>query len=236
MELKHTAFVAATSLFLSGGLIAFAQQQPGGMGQQQQQQQQMPQQQRQPGMNEPGAPGNNQGAENNPPMRQKVNDKKFVKKAAEGGMAEIAMGKLAQEKGATQAVKEFGQKLVDDHTKADNQLKEVAAKENLEIPSSMSKKHQKEVNKLSKLSGPEFDKAFIKRAVKDHKKDIQEFQAEAQHGSNPSVREFASNNVPVLEQHLNIAENLRKSNGENGMNGAHGMHGQNGGMQSQGTQ
>jgi putative membrane protein len=97
----------------------------------------------------------------------------------------------------------------------------------------MSKKGQKQVDKLSQLSGPKFDKAFIHHAVKDHKKDIQEFKAEAQHGSNPSVRQFASNNVPVLEEHLNIAQNLKKSS----MNSAHGStNGQNGGMQSEGSQ
>lgn len=188
-------------------------------------------------MGQPGSPGYNPGAVNEtPPMQQKVNDQKFLKKAAEGGMAEIAMGKLAEQKGSTEAVKQFGQKLVNDHTKANDQLKEVAAKENLEVPSALSKKHQKQVDKLAKLSGPKFDKAFIHHAVKDHKKDIEEFKAEAQHGSNPTVRQFASNSVPVLQEHLNIAENLQKSNGQSSMKGAHGMNGQNGGMQDQGSQ
>lgn len=230
---KHTALFAATSLFLSGGLIAFAQQQPGGAAQPQQP---TPRQQQQPGMNQPGSPGYNSGAESNQPTPQKVNDKKFVKKAAEGGMTEIAMGKLAAQKGSTSAVKQFGEKLVNDHTKADNQLKEVAARQNLQLPSSLNKKHQKEVNKLAKLSGQKFDKAFIHHAVKDHSKDIREFKAEAQHGSNPSVKQFASNQLPVLEEHLSIAKNLKTSHGQSDTSGAHGMSEQGGGMQGQGTQ
>ncbi|MGH9624117.1 MAG: DUF4142 domain-containing protein [Bryobacteraceae bacterium] len=231
---QHRALLVATSLFLSGGLLAFAQQQPGGAGQPQQQP--MPRQQQQPGMGHPGSPGYNPGAVNNPPARQKVNDKKFVKKAAEGGMTEIAMGKLAAQKGTTPAIKQFGEKLVNDHTKADNQLKQVATEANANLPSSLSSKHQKEVNKLAKLSGKKFDKAFVKRAVKDHKNDIEEFKAEAQGGSNSAVRQFASNNLPVLQEHLNIAESLKKSKGQSGMGNQNGMSGQNGGMRGQGTQ
>ncbi|HEX7362354.1 MAG TPA: DUF4142 domain-containing protein [Bryobacteraceae bacterium] len=225
--LKRTAFLAATSLFLSGGLIAFAQQQPGGATQPQQT---MPGQQQQPGMNQPGSPGYNPGATNNAPTQQKVNDEEFAKKAAEGGMTEIAMGKLAAQKGSTPAVKQFGEKLVNDHTKAGDQLKQAATKANVNLPSSLNKKHQKEVNKLAALSGEKFDKAFIKRAVKDHKNDIEEFKAEVEGGSNPAVRQFASNNLPVLQEHLNIAESLKKSKGQSGMSG------QGGGMQGQGTQ
>ena len=95
----------------------------------------------------------------------KVDDKKFVKDAALGGMAEVELGKLDTQKAASEAVKQFGQKMVDDHTKANDQLKEVASKENITIPDSLDSKHQARIDKLSKLSRPDFDKAYIKDQV-----------------------------------------------------------------------
>jgi putative membrane protein len=144
-------------------------------------------------------------------MTTKVDDKKFVKEAALGGMAEVELGKLATQKAASEAVKQFGQKMVDDHTKANDQLKEVASKENITIPDSLDSKHQSRIEKLSKLSGPEFDKAYIKDQVKDHKEDVSEFKNEANAGSDPNVKQFASNTLPILEQHLTMAKDLSKA-------------------------
>jgi putative membrane protein len=144
-------------------------------------------------------------------MTTKVDDKKFVKDAALGGMAEVELGKLATQKAASEAVKQLGQKMVDDHTKANDQLKEVASKENITIPDSLDSKHQSRIEKLSKLSGPEFDKAYIKDQVKDHKQDVSEFKNEANAGSDPNVKQFASNTLPILEQHLTMAKDLSKT-------------------------
>lgn len=156
----------------------------------------------------PAAP--NQGDANDT-MTTKVDDKKFVKDAALGGMAEVELGKLATQKAASEAVKQFGQKMVDDHTKANDQLKEVASKENISIPDSLDSKHQSRIEKLSKLSGPDFDKAYIKDQVKDHKQDVSEFKNEANAGSDPNVKQFASNTLPILEQHLTMAKDLSKA-------------------------
>jgi len=123
---------------------------------------------------------------------KKVDDKRFLKNAALGGMAEVELGKLAAQKGTSEDVKQFGQKMVDDHSKANDQLKEVAAKAQVEVPSSLDPKHQKALDKLSKLSGEKFDKAYVKNMVKDHNKDVAEFQAEAQNGTDPNVKQFAS--------------------------------------------
>lgn len=214
----HNLMLTGASLCLSGGLILTAQS-PGQSGEPMQHQQTTPGQQ--PGMspngtanpNGPQSPGENPGAADTTQSAgaQKVNDKNFVKKAAEGGMEEVAIGNLAAQKGTTPAVRQFGQKLVADHTKGNEQLKQVAAQQNLVIPSSLSGKQQRQVNKLAKLSGPKFDKAFAKHEVKDHRKDINEFQREAQDGSNPAVKQFASNTLPVLEQHLNEAKSLNSS-------------------------
>jgi putative membrane protein len=158
-------------------------------------------------MNNPDATtGNNPNT-----MTTRLDDKTFAKNAALGGMTEVELGKLATQKASSDAVKQFGQKLIDDHTKANDQLKEIAGKENITIPDALDSKHQSRVDKLSKLSGPEFDKAFVKDAVKDHEHDISEFKSEAQNGSDPNVKQFASNTLPALEDHLSMAKNLSKA-------------------------
>jgi putative membrane protein len=141
----------------------------------------------------------------------KVDDKKFVKEAAMGGLAEVQLGQLAVQKASDPNVKQFGQTMVDDHTKANDQLKQIASQDNMPVPTTLDKKYQDQVNKLSKLSGPAFDKAYVKEQVKDHKNDIKDFQAEAQGGSDANIKNFASNTLPVLQHHLELAENLNKS-------------------------
>jgi putative membrane protein len=176
----------------------------------------------QPGPAPSGAP-NRTGNDQNPDMsgpggmqagaQNKVNDAKFAADAAAGGMAEVELGKLAAQKGGTDAVKQFGQKMVDDHSKANEELKQVASKDNLTIPSTLDAKHQARIEKLSKLSGDQFDKAYIKDQLKDHKKDVREFQAESENGSNPDVKAFAAKTLPVLQQHLQMVQDLSKSKG-----------------------
>ncbi len=144
-------------------------------------------------------------------MTRKIDDKKFLKDAAIGGMTEVQLGRLAQQKAFSDAVKQFGQKMVDDHTKANDQLKEVASKENIPIPDALDSKHESRINKLSKLSGPDFDKAYIKDEVKDHQQDVSEFKTEAGNGSDPNIKQFASNTLPTLEQHLDMAKELNKT-------------------------
>jgi putative membrane protein len=161
----------------------------------------------------PGQNGPMQRPSDTMPMPTKVDDQQFVKNAALGGMLEVQLGKLAQEKGSSDAVKEYGKKLEQDHTKANDQLKEAASKDGFTIPDSLDSKHQKKIDKLSKLSGEAFDKAFIKDAVKDHEKDISEFKNEAQHGTHANIKNFASETLPVLEGHLSMAKSLKESKG-----------------------
>jgi putative membrane protein len=162
-----------------------------------------------PNTNAPAGPTQGNGPDTMTTNR--VDDKKFVKDAALGGMAEVELGKLATQKAASDAVKQFGQKMVDDHTKANDQLKEVASKENITIPDSLDSKHQSRIEKLSKLSGPDFDKAYIKDQVKDHKQDVSEFKSEADNGSDPNIKQFAANTLPILEQHLTMAKDLNNT-------------------------
>jgi putative membrane protein len=149
----------------------------------------------------------------NTPMNTstKVDDKKFVKDAAEGGMAEVELGKLAAQKATNPDVKQFGQKMVDDHSKANDKLKDVASQESIEIPAALGSKYQSRIDKLSKLSGDKFDKAYVKDQLKDHENDVKEFQAEAQNGQDPKVKSFASETLPTLQEHLELVKNLNKT-------------------------
>jgi len=136
-------------------------------------------------------------------------EKDFAVKAAQGGMAEVELGNLAQQNGASSKVKDFGKRLVDDHTKANNELREIGAREGISLPSDIDSDHRRTTDKLSKLSGAQFDKEFLKEAVSDHKKDIEEFQKEAEKGANPALKDFASKYLPVLQDHLNMAESAQ---------------------------
>jgi putative membrane protein len=139
-----------------------------------------------------------------------MDDKKFVKEAAMGGLAEVELGKLAAQKGSSDAVKQFGQKMVDDHSKANDQLKEIATKQQIEVPTALDAKHQKRVDKLSGLSGEKFDTEYSKNMLKDHRKDVNDFQMAAQYGTDPNIKQFAASTLPVLQEHLKMAEDLNK--------------------------
>ena len=139
------------------------------------------------------------------------NDRDFAMNAAEGGMAEVEMGRLAQQQSTNQGVKDYGKQLVDDHTKANDDLKDVASKEGIALPTVVNSKQRDTIDKLAKLSGAKFDKEFVKQAVDDHRNDISEFQKEANKGDNQSLRNFASSNLGTLQDHLNTAQTLSKS-------------------------
>lgn len=133
-------------------------------------------------------------------------DQNFMMKAAQGGMAEVQMGKLAMEHGQNQAVKDFGQKMVDDHGKANDELKDLAGKKGVTLPSGLDAKDQSTLDRLSKMSGAGFDKAYMKDMVTDHRKDIAEFEREANSGKDPDVKDWASKTLPTLQEHLRMAE------------------------------
>ncbi|MFL6448250.1 MAG: DUF4142 domain-containing protein [Bryobacteraceae bacterium] len=144
------------------------------------------------------------------PAATKVDDKKFVKDAALGGLTEVELGKVAAQKASDEKVKEFAQKMVDDHSKANEQLKELASKSNIEVPATLDSKHQSRIDKLSKLSGQDFDKAYVKDQLKDHQTDVREFSDEAQSGTDPNVKSFAASTLPILQHHLEMVKSLSK--------------------------
>lgn len=137
-----------------------------------------------------------------------ASDREFVRKAAQGGLAEVQLGQLATEKAASPEVKQFGQRMVDDHTKANDQLKEIAQQQGIQIPDQLDAKDAATKARLEKLSGKEFDRAYMHDMVTDHTKDVTEFKHEASSGKDSAVRSFAQQTVPTLEDHLKEAKNI----------------------------
>ena len=135
-------------------------------------------------------------------------DQTFIKGAAEGGMAEVELGRLAVEKTSNDDVKKFGQRMVDDHSKANEELKEIATKKNVALPNEPSAKHKATKDRLSKLSGSQFDKAYMSDMLKDHKKDVADFQRESNTGRDAEVKSFAAQTLPALKDHLKEAKSI----------------------------
>lgn len=135
-------------------------------------------------------------------------DQKFVKKAAQGGMAEVELGKLATQKASSDDVKKFGQRMVDDHTKANDQLKQIAGNKGISLPTDLDAKDQALKDRLSKLDGEQFDRAYMKNMVRDHTKDVSEFRKESTSAKDNDLKNFASQTLPTLEDHLKEAKNI----------------------------
>lgn len=136
-------------------------------------------------------------------------DRSFVMEAAQGGQAEVELGKLAVGKAVNSDVKSFGQKMVDDHSKANDKLRQVAAEKGLSLPSDLDQKSRAEYNHLEKLSGAAFDRAYVKLMVKDHVKDLADFQRESQKAADPAIRQFVTETLPTLQEHLSMAKDLQ---------------------------
>ena len=136
----------------------------------------------------------------------------FVKKAADSDLYEVAAGKLASEKGQSDAVKQFGAHMVEAHTKTSEELKGILASEKLDIkiPAEPDKKRAEMLKALADTKPEEFDALYIKQQVKVHTKAEKLFDAYAERGDNPALKQFAANTLPVIKQHLKDAEKLQK--------------------------
>lgn len=137
-------------------------------------------------------------------------DRRFVEKAAEGGQSEVALGQLAQDKASNPDVKAFGQTLVQDHQNANSQLMQIAQQKDVKLKEDKSKEDH-EYKRLAKASGDQFDREFIKHEVKDHEKDIKMFEKAAKDSKDEDVRNFASQVLPKLREHLAMAQRLERS-------------------------
>jgi len=145
-----------------------------------------------------------------------ASDQKFVMDAAKGGLAEVELGKLAQEKASSEQVKNFGKRMVDDHSKANDELQTLAKNKNITLPSDLDPKDKALKDRLSKLSGPAFDRAYMNAMLQDHRKDVSEFRTESTKGRDADVKAFASKTLPTLEDHLKLAQQTEKAVGTSG--------------------
>lgn len=139
------------------------------------------------------------------------NSSTFAMEAASGGMMEVTMGQLAQQKGNSQRVKDYGAMLVSDHSKVNTELSNIAAAKNAQLPSALEQKQQKHIDDLSKKEGADFDRAYIKMMVNDHEKDIKAFEKAAASSSDNTLKEFATRTLPVLRAHLDSAKAIQQS-------------------------
>ncbi len=140
----------------------------------------------------------------------KMDSNKFLTQAAQGGKAEVKLSQLALQKADNQDVKQFAQRMIDDHTKMNQQVSDMASQKNITLPDTPSRAQQAEYNKLSKLSGKKFDKEFMSYNVKDHTKDVRDFRKQAAQGTDPDVKQMAAQAVPELQGHLQMARNVDK--------------------------
>jgi putative membrane protein len=137
-------------------------------------------------------------------------DQKFIMDAAEGGLFEVEAGKLAESKGQDAQVKSFGSTLVKDHTAANDELKTLASRKGVTLPTALPKDKQKDLDKLS--NSKKFDKDFIEHVgEKDHKKDIKKFEKAAKDAKDPDVKAFAAKTLPTLQTHHQTAESIEKA-------------------------
>jgi len=146
----------------------------------------------------------------------KIADEAFALKAAMGGMAEVELGKLAAEKATSDDVKKFGRRMADDHSKANDELKTLAQNKQITLPAEPDPRARAMHDKLAKLSGPAFDRAYMQAMVADHKKDVNEFRLEAKSGKDADVKGWAAKTLPTLEEHLRLAQSANSAVGTSG--------------------
>ena len=138
-------------------------------------------------------------------------DRKFIEEAAHGGVAEVELGKLAQQKASSDQVKQFGARMVEDHGKANDELKQLAQTKGITPPTAADKSHAKDIDKLGKLSGAEFDKQYMAHMVSDHRKDVSEFKKASESAKDSDVKAFAGKTLPTLQEHLKLAQSVHDS-------------------------
>ncbi|MDP9079661.1 MAG: DUF4142 domain-containing protein [Bacteroidota bacterium] len=138
-------------------------------------------------------------------------DAKFAVAAANGGMAEVELGQLAQQKAANAKVKDFGAMMVTDHTKANDEMKALAKSKGITLPVAIDTDEQKVKDDLSAKSGADFDKAYVSNMIDDHKKDIKEFEDASKNCKDADLKAFAINTLPTLKMHLDAIQKIHDS-------------------------
>ncbi len=200
LNLNRIWLCSVPAMFLSAALVA---QVPGGGG--------APQQPSAPS-NQPNSTMNTPTDSGNAPTAQNFSDQAFVSKALEGGDAEVQLGQLAEQKSQSQDVKQFAQKMVNDHGQmGDKWFKPLAKQMDVSVPKGPSKKDKKLMEKLQALSGQQFDTEYIQAMLKDHREDLKDFQNEAQAAQNPALKQVAEQGQKVIEQHLQLIQQIAQA-------------------------
>jgi putative membrane protein len=142
------------------------------------------------------------------PQKLAKQDADFFKKAAEGNLLEVQLGELAKTHGASEDVKKFGQRMIDDHGKLNQELEKATSDKGLSVPQALDKKGRDVVEKLGKKTGKEFDRDYMSRMVDEHQEDIKAFEKEAKEGKDQALKQFASDALPTLREHLKDAKEI----------------------------
>lgn len=140
------------------------------------------------------------------PKDESKQDQAFVDEAARGGKMEVDLGRLAEQNASDAKVKQFGARMVKDHSKLNSELSSVAKSVGLTVPTALSAEQQAEYAKLSKLSGTKFDKVYMDLMVKDHTGDLAAFQKEEAAAQNPKLKKAVAKAIPIIQEHLNMAK------------------------------
>jgi putative membrane protein len=142
---------------------------------------------------------------------KQMSDREFVTDAARANMTEVELGKLAETRASADQVKTFAKRMVDDHQKALDTLKTVAKNEKITLPAALDSKDQAVKDRLEKLSGSAFDRAYMRAMIKDHRQDVAEFRTESTKAKFADVKQYASGTLPTLEDHLKLAQSTDRS-------------------------
>ena len=140
--------------------------------------------------------------------KKDVPDRGFMMYAARDGIFHVEAGKLAVQRASSEGVKKFGQHAIDHHTQINDELTQLASKKGVTLPKKMNKKELEALDKVAKLSGPDFDKAYVEMEIKDHSRDLSAFQKEVKDGKDPDVKAWAAKTVSAIEEHLKMARDL----------------------------
>ena len=138
-------------------------------------------------------------------------EEKFLKGAAEDNLAEVKLGQLAEQRAASDSVKQFGKRMATDHQKAFDELKQLASQKGVQVPTDLDRSHQRLYDRLSKMNGADFDRAYMKEMVKDHDRDVKAFRREADSGKDGEVKSWAGKTLPTLQEHQQQAKQVHAS-------------------------
>ena len=137
-------------------------------------------------------------------------DTDFMTKAAQGGMSEVNMGNVASSKATNADVKKFGDRMVTDHSKANDELKQLASTKGVTLPADVNDEQKKTMDEISAKNGKDFDKAYMDDMVKDHEKYVSEFEKASKNAKDADLKAWVTKTLPTLQEHLKMAKDAQK--------------------------